>query len=174
MHTLPGRTENLLATCSLALTERVAGAAEQATGLGAGAPAALVAVSGFLGGQSVTALANVLGLSHAGTVRLVDRLQAQGLIERRRGDADAREVRLVATRAGRAAAQRVLDGRRDAMAAVLAALSEEEVATLVPLLERMLAAITAGPDSPGHICRLCDADACGHPEICPVTLAAHG
>ena len=174
MHTIPGRTENLLAACSLALAERVAGAAEEAAGLGAGAPAALVAVSGFLEGQSVTALAQVLGLSHAGTVRLVDRLQAQGLIERRRGDEDAREVRLVATRAGRAAGRRIQQSRRDAMAAVLAALSEEEVARLVPLLERLLAELTDGHDSAGHICRLCDPDACGHPEICPVTIAARG
>src|SRR4051812_15994298 len=110
-----GRTENLLATCALALAERVHNAAEEASGLTAGAPAALVAISGFLHGQSVNALARVLGLSHAGTVRLIDRLQADGLIERRRGDGDAREVSLVATRAGRAAAKRVLARREAAM-----------------------------------------------------------
>src|SRR4051812_6994928 len=103
-----GRTENLLASCALALAERVHHAAEEATGLTAGAPAALVAISSYLSGQSVNSLPHVLGLSHAGTVRLVDRLQAEGLIERRRGDGDAREVSLVTTRAGRAAAKRVL------------------------------------------------------------------
>src|SRR4051812_25225523 len=55
-----GRTENLLATTALALAERVVRAGEEATGLSAGAPAALVALSGFLSGQSVNALAHVL------------------------------------------------------------------------------------------------------------------
>src|SRR3954449_6058129 len=87
---MDGRTENLLATCSLALAERVIDAGEEATGLSAGAPAALVALSGFLSGRSVNALAHVLGLSHAGTVRLVDRLQGEGLGGRRRGNGGPR------------------------------------------------------------------------------------
>src|SRR5262245_282193 len=100
-----GRTENLLEAPAPALAERGRSASEHATGLGAGAPAAVVSISGFLDGQSVNSLALVLGMSHAGTVRLVDRLQADGLVERRRGAEDGREVRLVATRAGRAAAR---------------------------------------------------------------------
>jgi MarR family transcriptional repressor of emrRAB len=142
-----GRTENLLATCAVALAERVRDAAEAATGLGAGAPAAVVALSGFLDGQSVNSLALVLGMSHPGTVRLVDRLEQEGLVERRRDARDGREVRLVATTAGRAAAERV------------------------PHLERLLAAMTPDRSAARHTCRLCDIDACGHPDTCPVTLA---
>src|SRR4051812_42473520 len=167
-----GRTENLLATCSLALAERVIGAGEEAPGLSAGAPAALVALSGFLSGRSVNALAHVLGLSHAGTVRLVDRLQAEGLVERRRGDGDAREVNLVATRTGRAAARRVLARREAVMGRALAIFSPEERAQLTGHLERLLAELSEGDHGlAGHICRLCDIDACGHPDTCPVTLA---
>src|SRR5262245_53660826 len=110
-----GRTENLLAACSLALAERVRTAGETATGLGAGAPAAVVSVSGFLDGQSVNSLAHVLEMSHPGTVRLVDRLEHEGLVERRRDAPDGREVRLVATDQGRAAARRILAARKAAM-----------------------------------------------------------
>src|SRR3954453_6833931 len=141
---MDGRTENLLATTALALAERVQHAGEDASGLSAGAPAALVALSGWLSGQSVSSLAQVLGLSHAGTVRLVDRLQAEGLIERRRGDGDAREVNLVATRAGRAAAKRVLAGREAAMAQALVIFAPEERAQLTGHLERVLAVLSGG------------------------------
>jgi MarR family transcriptional regulator, negative regulator of the multidrug operon emrRAB len=172
---MEGRTENLLATTALALAERVIDAGEEATGLSAGAPAALVALSGFLSGQSVNALAHVLGLSHAGTVRLVDRLQAEGLVERRRGDGDAREVNLVATRAGRAAAKRILARREAAMAEVLAIFGPDERAQLTGQLERVLAELSEGDRAVArHMCRLCDTDACGHPDTCPVTLATHG
>ena len=169
---MDGRTENLLATTALALAERVQNAGEDATGLSAGAPAALVALSGWLSGQSVNSLAQVLGLSHAGAVRLVDRLQADGLIERRRGDGDAREVSLVATRAGRAAAKRVLAQREAAMADALDIFAPPERAQLTTLLERLLAELSGGSHATArHMCRLCDVDACGHPDTCPVTIA---
>jgi len=168
-----GRTENLLAACGLELAERVRGASEAAVGLGAGAAAALVSISGFLDGQSVSSLARVLALSHPGAVRLVDRLQKEGLIERRRVATDGRELSLVATPAGRAVAARVLAARRAAMADVLAPLSGEEAERLAELLERLLGTMTADREAGRHTCRLCDIDACGHPETCPVTLATH-
>ena len=167
------RTENLLAACGLALAERVREASEEAAGLGVGAPAALVSISGFLDGQNVSALARVLGLSHPGAVRLVDRLERDGLIERRRVSSDARELSLVATRAGRAAARRILARRGAAMAEVLAALSAEETEQLNGLLERLLGTMPADRHAGRRICRLCDTGACGHPDTCPVTLATH-
>ncbi len=54
---------------------------------------------------------------------------------------------------------------------VLAALDGGERAALTGLLERMLDRITTGGALPGHTCRLCDPDVCGHPDRCPVTLA---
>jgi MarR family transcriptional regulator, negative regulator of the multidrug operon emrRAB len=172
VHTI-GRTENLLAASAVALAERVRDAAEEATGLGAGAPAAVVSLSSWLEGQSVNALALVLGMSHAGTVRLVDRLQAEGLVERRRDARDGREVQLVATPAGHEAARRVRAAREAAMAEVLTGLSATEQEALVPLLERLLASMTVDRHAARHICRLCDIDACGHPDTCPVTQAGH-
>jgi DNA-binding MarR family transcriptional regulator len=171
MSAVDGRTENLLAACSLALAERVRAASQEAVGLGAGAPAAVVSISGFLDGQSVNSLAQVLEMSHPGTVRLVDRLEQEGLVQRRRDAQDGREVRLVATERGRAAAGRILEARKAAMGAVLGPLDDDEREQLIALTERLLGVMTVDRHAARHICRLCDADACGHPDTCPVTLA---
>ena len=165
----PGRLENLLAAAVLAVAERVRAAAEDAVGIGAGGPAALVSISSFLDGQTIGSLAATTGLSHAAAVRLVDRLQERGLIRRVRGQDDLREVRLEATRSGRAAARRVLAERRAAMAGLLDTLSAAEREALTRLLERLLEDMPADRAGARRICRLCDIDVCGHPERCPVS-----
>lgn len=166
-----GRAENLLAACGVALAGRVHAAAEAATALGGAAPAALVSIAGFLDGETVRSLATTLGLSHAGAVRVVDRLERDLLVERRRGDGDGRELSLVATRRGRDVAARVLQARRAAMAELLAPLGATERDALTGLLERLLGDMTPDRPSGRRICRLCDIHACGHPDGCPVTRA---
>ena len=55
------------------------------------AAAALSALSHFLDGPSIDVLRQVLGLTSSGTVRLVDRLEAEGSVTRRPG-VDGRSV----------------------------------------------------------------------------------
>jgi DNA-binding MarR family transcriptional regulator len=156
------REANLLGACALAVAERLPPAA---------ADAALVALDGWLAGTTVDGLARVLHLTHSGAVRLADRLESEGLIERRPG-ADRRSLSLHTTRAGsRAAARRQAD-RFSALEHVLAPLDAADRAALTPLLEKLLAGLTTGHESAGHTCRLCDPDVCGHPDRCPVTIAA--
>jgi MarR family transcriptional regulator, negative regulator of the multidrug operon emrRAB len=81
--------------------------ASSVAGHGASGPAALVALDGEAGGGSIDALRRILGITHSGTVRLVDRLAGAGLVERRVG-ADARAVALHLTPQGRRLARRVL------------------------------------------------------------------
>ena len=146
-------------------------ATEAAVEHGASAPAALIALHTFLGGTSVDGLSRVLALTHSGSVRLVDRLQTAGLLERGRGpDARTRTVRLTA--AGHTAAEELQRERETALADLLAPLDREERDTLGALLGRILAGITHDHADAGHICRMCDPDACGHPDRCPVTAAA--
>ena len=167
----PGREENLLGALVLAVADRVQADLEETARHGASAPAALVLLSGWLRGASVDRLRHVIRLSHSGTVRLVDRLQASGLLERRAAP-DGRAVSLVPTPAGDEIAARVGRARAGAMAEVLAPLTSEERDALVPLLERLLAGVVAAGGDPGRICRLCEPDVCGHPERCPVTQAS--
>ena len=77
------------------------------------------------------------------------------------------------TPAGRRAAAEVRESRMRAVAEVLAPLDADERSQLTTLAERLLGGLTSGRADAGHICRLCDADACGHAEgRCPVTRAA--
>src|SRR3954469_12000989 len=86
---------------------------------GASAPAALIALHTFLGGTTVDGLSRVLALTHSGTVRLVDRLEGAGLLERRRGP-DARTRAVVLTPAGHRAAEGLQREREGALAALMA------------------------------------------------------
>jgi MarR family transcriptional repressor of emrRAB len=133
---------------------------------GASVSAALAALHGLAGGRSIDVLAKVVGLSHSGAVRLVDRLAAAGLAERRVG-ADGRAVALRLTPEGRRAARRVLGRREAATEQVLAPLTSAERATLVTLHERMLSQMTLSQQERRRMCRLCDTDACG--GDCPAT-----
>src|SRR4051794_37718789 len=107
MHT-SGRSANLLGALGVVLADRLADATEPAPG--SSAATALIAIGGTAAGDSIDAVARIVGLSHSGTVRLVDRLDAAGLVERRRG-ADQRSAALVLTPAGRRAAREVLRRR---------------------------------------------------------------
>jgi MarR family transcriptional repressor of emrRAB len=165
------RVANLLGANALEVGDRLRIAAEDAAGQGGSGPAALVALTNFADGETVDALARVLGISHSGAVRLVDRLAGEGLVRRERGAADARQVRLRITAAGRAAAERILAAREGALEDELAPLSAGERHQLAGLLEKLLAGATPDSAASRRICRLCDPCACGHPAHCPVTQA---
>jgi MarR family transcriptional regulator, negative regulator of the multidrug operon emrRAB len=162
------RAANLLGAHALVVTDRM----RQTVGMELSSAAVLSALETFAGGASIDELRRVLGLSHSGGVRIVKRLETQGLIAREPDSADRRAVRLHLTAEGQATARRVIEGRRAALAALLAPLGERETASLECLLERLLAAVTHGREDSRRICRLCDPDVCGHPDRCPVTQAA--
>ena len=169
---------NALGALSLVVADRVNAAVESIAGLGPSAPAALTAMHEFLDGGSVTQLSSVLGLTHSGTVRLVDRLAAEGLVERV-GAQDGRAVSVVLTRTGRRTAARILQTREKSLASALSALSLDEIDNLAAVLHMMLTTVTlaraeersarANDRPQPWLCRLCDFAACGRSEgNCPV------
>jgi MarR family transcriptional regulator, negative regulator of the multidrug operon emrRAB len=166
------REANLLGAISLAVAERANEAVRLAAAHGGAAPAALVALATFLDGSSLDVMRRPLGLSHSAAVRLADRLARAGLVRREPG-ADGRSVSIRLTPEGAVLATEIRLAREAALEVVLAPLSPAERAELTALHEKLLAGITGGRADAGHICRLCDADACGH-ELgrCPVTIAA--
>jgi MarR family transcriptional regulator, negative regulator of the multidrug operon emrRAB len=166
------REANLLGAISLAVAERLGRAVEESAARGGAAPAAVVALATFLDGSSLDVMRRPLGLSHSAAVRLADRLAADGLVRREPG-ADARSVSIRLTEEGSRLAARIRAERERALEEVLAPLSSSERTELTRLHERLLGGITGGRADAGHICRLCDADACGHEQgRCPVTIAA--
>lgn len=162
------RTANLLGALALALTDRLIEETETRAKHGAAAPAALVSI-GVAPGEPIDQLARTLALSHSATVRLIDRLAADGLVERR-SLPDGRAVGLHLTRSGTARRRAILSGRRRVLGEVLAPLSAKQQDSLTALAETLLGRMTAGRQSADHICRLCDEDACPQ-ESCPVECA---
>jgi DNA-binding MarR family transcriptional regulator len=148
-------------------------ATEAAAGMSGPLPAALASLHEWAGGRTVDTLAGGLRLSHSRTVRVIDRLEADGLATRERDPGDGRNVLVRLTPAGERAGQAVLAARGAALAAALDGLGPRERRALAELAERVLGGVTTGRRSAGAICRLCQSDVCGHHDgRCPVTRAA--
>jgi DNA-binding MarR family transcriptional regulator len=167
-----GRTANLLGALALTLADRQGAAVQADAGLSGTDAAALVTLRNYAEGEPLDLLRRALALSHPGVVRLADRLQARGLVERHRSERDGRAVALKLTGAGSQAADAALAARADAIDAALQTLDAEQRRALAPMLERMLGAETTDSTASLVICRMCDPDVCGHPGRCPVTQAA--
>jgi DNA-binding MarR family transcriptional regulator len=131
----------------------------------AGPTASALALLAHEPGLSIRTLAIGVGLSRAGTVRLVDRLAAEGLIERRGHATDGRARSLYLTAAGRRASTKVLNARDQIIAEGLSVLSNEELVILGVLSERVLRARLQSLEHAYRVCRLCCHDAC---DDCPI------
>ncbi|WP_040586996.1 MarR family transcriptional regulator [Allomesorhizobium alhagi] len=164
------RTNNLLGALVVALGDAMRTNVESASGHGVTAAAALATAFAFPG-RSVDHLRQIVGLSAAGTTRLVDKLQADGLIERRASLADGRSRAVTLTKAGSKSADAVLEARRTVYAHALAVLSARDRKQLARMLDAMLTALTPDRATCELTCRLCDIAACPQ-DICPVELAA--
>ncbi len=132
--------------------------------------AAALNVIAFYEGCSNSQLSRTLRLSHPATVRLVDKLEADGCVERR-DTKDKRAVALYLTKRGRARAKDVLVSRCNALRDIVAPLSTREQEQLSTLLEKLLMPLVRTEQDGDYICRLCDSVACP-PDACPVHQAA--
>jgi DNA-binding MarR family transcriptional regulator len=138
-----------------------------------GAPAALVSLREWADGRSVEVLAEAMRVSHSRAVRVVDRLEADGLARREQDPSDGRRALVWLEPAGRKLADRALEARRGVLLSVVRELDVAEVRGLDRLLARLLDVTTVDVRAARQTCRLCDAHACGHYNgACPVTRAA--
>lgn len=170
------RLATLLGAAAVGLGDAVDDAVRGATGLDLAASTALVAMLDFTPAGSVRRLSGVLGLTHSGAVRLVDRLVTAGLVSRGPG-ADARSVALSLTDAGHRVALAARSAREAALQEVVAALPAARRVELAGAAEALVAQLTAlrlarreagRAAAGGALCRLCDFQACGRPDgACP-------
>jgi len=170
------RLTNLLAVVALEVGDRVRSDVQDAAGLGSAGPAALVALEEFANGASIERLRDVIGLTHSGCVRLVDRLAGAGLVQRRAGS-DVRAVSVVLTRTGHATARRIRAARAAAVEPLFAELDADDRRQLEDLCGRLVRTATRqrlaargqhAPPEGGWLCRMCDFAACGRDRgLCP-------
>ena len=157
------RTANLLGVVGMAVAGRIEQTARDILNHAGETPAALVVI-GYGLGPSNDELRQVLGLSHPGVVRLVDRLVADRLVTRREGR-DKRSIALHLTRQGMALREELLKGRLAAIRPLLAPLSGAEQEALAGLLHKMLSGMETTDQERCNLCRLCDGRVC---TDCPI------
>ena len=163
IHRMIDQTANLLGVVGLAVADRIEAAARDILRHGGETPAAVVVI-GYGLGPSNDQLRRILGLSHPGSVRLIDRLVADGLVERRRGR-DRRAVALHLTNTGETLREDLLAGRLAAIRPLLVPLTGAEQDVLASLLHKILSFMPTTDMERCNLCRLCDDRVC---TDCPI------
>jgi MarR family transcriptional regulator, negative regulator of the multidrug operon emrRAB len=157
------RAANLLGVVGLAVADRIEETARDILNHAGETPAALVVI-GYGFGPSNDQLRRILGLSHPGAVRLIDRLVADGLVERRQAR-DKRAIALHLTARGEALRATLLKGRIAAIRPLLTPLTEPEQETFAALLHKLLRSMDTTDLQRCTLCRLCDDSVC---TDCPI------
>lgn len=159
------RTANMLAAFAGEIAERVETTLKSHPNQTDSASAALN-IMGFWEGITNAQLARALSLSHTATVRLVDKLEAQGFVEARKGE-DKRVTHLHVTAAGRKAVLPALVARCAAVKDYLEVLTAAEEKQLAGLLEKLMRPLATDAYGVSHFCRLCEFTACPGDQ-CPM------
>lgn len=157
----PSNLANLLGSLAVLLTDEMFDLVSREHSPAAAAAILLLAK---YPGASIEQLRGPLALSHSGCVRLVDRLAADGYVERRSG-LDARAVAIHLTRKGRDVAELARSRREDMLLRAVSALTRAEQEALGVLVIKLLDRNVAVPRAAMRTCRLCDYDAC---TTCPM------
>ena len=158
------KLENIIGALSLAVSDAVH-VSTQEKAPEVGPAAAAIALLGHEPGMSIERLRRALRLSHPGAVRLVDRLVAEGVVERRQAETDRRAVALHLTSVGMGSCALVLAVRHERIARALEVLDPNEREILGQLTEKLLRSLVRDLDQAYSVCRLCDASVC---IDCPV------
>lgn len=127
---------------------------------------ALVAISNHPN-ETIDVLSKVLGLTHSGTVRLINTLEQEGLVARHKSLQDARSVVLNTTLQGNDRVEQILTHRHNALAKVTEHFSHDQKQQFTKLLEVAMGHLTDKKVEARRICRLCDEGVC-RKQGCPI------
>lgn len=164
------RTANLLGTTALAVSDLLLTGATRAASVSASGAAALVMLS-HAPGISVTELGRRIGLSQPAAARMVDSLEAQGLVERR--PTLGRWVAVHPTTDGDRTAGQILGGRAEPLVSLVGRLDDADRTQLDELLSKLLTYVYEDVGDNELLCRLCDRIACTSDQhTCPVGEAS--
>lgn len=160
---------NALGALSRAIVDQVDRALLDATGLSHSASCAIVQI-GSSPNMSIEALRRALNLDHSTVVRMLDRLEVVGIVNRTRGTADdLRKVALVLTDEGWLCHERITLARQKVLSNALVGLEASERDRFLQLVYKMMPYIIANSENPKSACRLCNDSVCNS-EDCPVNM----
>jgi DNA-binding MarR family transcriptional regulator len=158
------RLGNIVGAFANSIADAVLDAAQREVGV-SGPSAAALALINHEPGITIETLHNGLGLTHAGTVRLINRLETSNLVMRKRSDSDRRAVSLFLTSDGEITCALLLASRRVILGEALSVLSAKELNSLEKIVEKLLQSSIKTLAHAYSVCRLCDGFVC---EDCPV------
>lgn len=167
------RMANLLGAAALGLTDQMLDSTVQVRRLSTSSTAALISLYATPG-LSVSELGRRVRLSQPAAARMVDALEADGLVRRMPSTVNRRWMTVHLTDRGYDLAAGLLDARRAPLLRAVARLPPGDQHALAELLERLLFEL---PDEVGQgqrICRLCDRDVCIRAAACPIGQAERG
>ncbi|MEP6504132.1 MAG: helix-turn-helix domain-containing protein [Betaproteobacteria bacterium] len=122
-------------------------------------------------GVSGRDLRPLLGLSQSSVARLVDRLEAKGLLVRTKVEGDLRQSALAVPGTASRRVSKIVGRRRGILREALGGLSARQVPVMEEMLETLLSELTESRLHAEQICRFCDEGKCPQ-ETCPVELKA--
>lgn len=161
------QVENLLGALALAVVDAIAESIEGSCGSFGSDTYALVLLQHW-GKLRVDKLSRQIGLAQSSTVRLVDRLERQGLVSRAIG-VDKRTVILTLTEEGNDHVKKIFNARKKVLSMLISNLDNNEIDAISSISKKLLSSLTINAVSGERICRLCNEDACGL-KACPVDL----
>ena len=163
------RLINVFGALSQAVSDRVRIAIAEAFTAGGETAAALIAI-GHEPGMSIDQISRILRLSHAGTVRVVERLDDQGLVGKSQSPPDRRVAHITLTRRGQAERTKLLGLRNAAVAGLLVRVPDNDRAVLERIADTILSSLLDDPQSALPTCRFCDQAKC---LGCPMGARRH-
>lgn len=134
----PETAKHHFGALALAVADSIASASASLSP--SGSAAALMVLLSFEPGLPIRVLASRIQLSHAGTVRLIDRLETDHLVERRRHTTDKRARFIHLTSSGETMIGALLNARERVIAACVSPLSPTDLEDLGTISERLLLA----------------------------------
>ena len=161
---------NIIGAFSRALSDKMDRAVRDAAGLSNSACYAIVTI-GSEPNSSIETLRRMLSLEHSSLVRLIDRMERQGLLQRIRGTCkDLRKVKVSLTDQGEDCFTMILAARRKILEDTLSSLTCEEKRLIFSIISKVMMSVVDGGDDQHYVCRLCDLESCPQ-DSCPVNLA---
>lgn len=158
------RLINVFGALSQAVSDRVRIAIAEAFNAGGETAAALIAI-GHAPGMSISQVRETLRLSHAGAVRVVERLGDQGWVAKSPSPSDRRVVHVSLTSLGQVERTKLLGLRNAAVAELLSKVPAHDCGALERVADTILSSLLSDPHGGLATCRLCDQARC---TDCPV------
>lgn len=158
------RLMNILGAFCLSVSDRISSATNEALGMNASYPSALVQIGLF--SNQLSSLESALSMGQSATTRLVQKLEEMGFVYKKRSVTDSRASTLHLTGKGMDEMQHILRERYKVLEQIISPLNSKEQTAFLDLISKILEGTVKDRQTSDSICRLCDPNSCPQ-ECCP-------